>query len=297
LTKLAFAVMALTTVHATLNAANVTLPLWPNGAPGPRANSEAEKDSTTEKDNKPGGRPVIRLTNISAPSLTVYKPASGDTGAAVVVFPGGSYRILAWDLEGTEICEWLNSIGATAVLVKYRVPEPADIPRYQEPLQDAQRALGLVREHATEWHIDPAKIGVLGFSAGGHLSVMVSNTFEKRTYEPVDEADQKDCRPDFAVLIYPAYLTTQDLQKLAPEVQVTAKTPPSFIVQTEDDPVHVEGSLLYYRALKDAKVQAEMHLFSTGGHGYGMRQTKDAVTGWPKLAEAWMRSRGILSGQ
>jgi acetyl esterase/lipase len=271
------------------------VPLFPKGVPGGKQDLGPEIDTTTAKDNMVAGRAVIRTGNVSEPSIAFYPASSHNSGATVIVFPGGGYRILALDLEGTEICEWLNSIGVNAAVVKYRVPEPKDVPRYQEPLQDAQRAISYIRSHAEEWHLDPKRIGVLGFSAGGHLAAMASTSFEKRTYEAQDKADEVSCRPDFAILIYPAYLATGDkLDTLAPEVLVKADTPPSFLVQTEDDPVHVETSLVYYKALKDAKVPAEMHLFNVGGHGYGMRpDPAKPVTEWPKLAEAWMKSRGI----
>lgn len=288
---------ALVLSASMLIAAPQSIPLFPKGVPGGKRDLGPEKDMTTAKENLVVGRSVIRLGNVTEPSLAFYPaPASNNTGAAVIVFPGGGYSILAYDLEGTEVCEWLNSIGVNGVLVKYRVPEPANVPRYEGPLQDAQRAVGYVRSRAAEWKIDPARIGVLGFSAGGHLSALISNSFNKRTYPSQDAADEVSCRPDFTVLIYPAYLPTgEKLDVLAPEIQVTANTPPAFVIQTEDDPVHVENSLVYYRALKDAKVPVEMHLFSVGGHGYGLRpDPKKPVTRWPALAEAWFKSRGII---
>ena len=275
---------------------HVTLNLWPHGAPGAQANASAEADMTTAKDNMIAGKPVIRLGNVSTPTLTVYSPNAKNTGAAVVVFPGGAYRILAIDLEGTEVCDWLNSVGATCVLVKYRVPDSGPYPKSSAALQDAQRAVGLVREHAAEWHIDPQRIGVLGFSAGAHLSAALSTHFEQRLYDPVDAADQLSCRPDFAAIVYPGYLAWSE-KNFAPneEIPVTNKTPPTFIVQTEDDPVHVENSTVYFLALKNAKVPVEMHLFASGGHGYGLRRTELPVTEWPKLVERWMRTIRMMS--
>jgi acetyl esterase/lipase len=276
--------------------------LWPAGLPalpgaaGPKFEPGPEHDTTTAKDNLVAGKTVIRTGNVTEPALTFYAaPLQTNTGAMVVVFPGGGYRILALDLEGTEICLWLNSIGVNAALLKYRVPEPPAVPRYAAPLQDAQRAVGIVRSHAADWHIDAHRIGVLGFSAGGHLAALLSNDYDSRSYPFFDDADRASCRPDFAVLIYPAYLTRdEDRTLLAPEFKVTAHTPPTFLIQTEDDTVHVENSLSYYRALTAAKVSAEMHLFSTGGHGYGLRPTPEAVSQWPVLAEAWFRTRGLL---
>ena len=193
------------------------------------------------------------------------------------------------------MCDWLNSIGVTGILLKYRVPARKGLPNYVPPLQDAQRAMGYVRQHALEWNIDPQKIGVLGFSAGGHLAAALSTNYSKRTYEPVDGADQLSCRPDFAVVIYPGLLVPRNnLEKLNPEFTVTANTPPTFLAQAEDDPVRVENSLLYYQALLKAKAPVEMHLYPAGGHGYGLRRTEKLVTTWPARAEEWMRSLKML---
>jgi len=284
-------------------AAEKAILLWPNGAPGPEFKPGPEGDATTAKDNLVAGKPVIRLGNVTEPSVTFY-PAprnnniNNDTGATVVVFPGGGYHILALDLEGTEVCAWLNSLGVNAALVKYRVPEPPGVPRYAAPLQDAQRAVGLVRSRAAEWHLDPNRIGLLGFSAGGHLAALLSNDYQQRTYPLSDDADRVSCRPDFTILIYPAYLTANDDGKtLAPEFHITAETPPTFLIQTEDDPVHVENSLVYFRALKENKVKAEMHLFGSGGHGYGLRPSPEPVTNWPRLAEGWLHARGIFNSK
>jgi acetyl esterase/lipase len=273
-----------------------TIVLWPGGAPGETGEIGPERDTTTSESNLVSGKPVIRLGNVSAPSLTIYKPPKGkSTGAAVLVFPGGGYNILAMDLEGTEICRWLNSIGVTGVLVKYRVPAKRDGPRAGAPLQDAQRAVRIVRQNAKSWGVDPARIGVLGFSAGGHLAAAVSNNYEKATYDAIDDVDQLSSRPDFTVLIYPAYLTLRNNpQKLPPDLRVTSNTPPTFIVQTEDDTVPVEGTLGYYAALKAAKVPAEMHIYAVGGHGYGLRPSAAPVSVWPKRAEEWLRWSGIL---
>lgn len=261
---------------ATLSAQTV-LSLWPNA----HTDLGPEHDTTTEKDNQPGGRRVIRLTDVTAPTMTVYRAAKDkNTGAAVIVFPGGGYRILALDLEGTEVCEWLNSIGVTALLVKYRVPQSPDVPRYQAPLADAQRALAMAREHAGEWNIDRQRIGVLGFSAGGHLSAALLQTAD---------------HPAFAVLVYPAYLSIEDKgQEIAAEVAPKPGTPPLFIVQAEDDKAFIQGTLLYYRALVSVKIPAELHIYETGGHGYGLRPSEHPVTGWPHLVEAWMRLHRLI---
>jgi len=267
-------------------------------APGAPTNLPPEVDTSTAKDGLIAGRPLVRLTNVVTPTLTLYKPAGNANGAAVVVFPGGGYRILAIDLEGTEVCDWLNSAGITCVLLKYRVPDTGPYPKSNAALQDAQRAMGLVRQHAAEWGIDPNRIGVLGFSAGGHLSAAISNLYEKRLYDPIDDADKLSCRPDFSVVVYPGYLALAD-QNFAPNADIhpTAKTPPTFIVQAEDDPVHVENAVVYFMQLKNAKVPAELHLYAEGGHGYGLRRTALPVTAWPREVEKWLHTIKILPAE
>jgi acetyl esterase/lipase len=273
----------------------LTVSIWPKAAPGAVENPAAEADMTTAKDRPIAGKPIVRLGNVSKPTITLFSPKENNTGAAVVVFPGGAYRILAIDLEGTEVCDWLNTIGVTCVLLKYRVPDSGPLPKSQAALQDAQRAVGLVRAHAAEWHIDPNKIGVLGFSAGAHLAAALSTHFEQRLYDAVDAADRQSCRPDFAVVVYPGYLALSEQNFAAnAEINPTEKTPPSFIVQTEDDPVHVENATSYFLQLKNAKVPAELHIYAEGGHGYGLRKTEQPVTGWPKLVETWLHTIAVL---
>ncbi|HKN75464.1 MAG TPA: alpha/beta hydrolase [Candidatus Acidoferrum sp.] len=274
---------------------HTTLDVWPHGAPGAPAHPAPEADTTTAKDNLIAGKPLVRLGNVSTPTLTLYTPADKNTGAAVVVFPGGAYRILAIDLEGTEVCEWLNSAGITCVLLKYRVPGTGPFPKSSAALQDAQRALGIVRSHAAEWHIDPKRIGVLGFSAGAHLAAALSTHFDKRLYDPVDAADQISCRPDFAVIVYPGYLAIAEQNFAAnADIHPTEQTPTSFIVQAEDDSVHAENSIVYFLALKNAKVPAELHIYAQGGHGYGLRRTELPVTAWPQLVETWLHTIQVL---
>jgi acetyl esterase/lipase len=274
---------------------HVTISIWPHGAPGAKPNPDPEVDTTTATENLVAGKPLIRLGNVSVPTITVYSPKNKNSGTAIVVFPGGAYHILAIDLEGTEVCEWLNSIGVTCVLLKYRVPDSGPYPKSSLALQDAQRAVGIVRSRAAEWHIDPNRIGVLGFSAGAHLAAALSTHFDQRLYEGVDAADQVSCRPDFAVIVYPGYLANPE-QDFAPnaDIHVTEKTPPAFIVQAEDDPVHVENATNYFLALKDAKVPAELHIYAQGGHGYGLRHTALPVTDWPKLVENWLGTMHML---
>jgi len=275
----------------------ITMPIWPSSAPGTATgDAPAEADTTTAKDRGVAGKPVIRLGNVSSPTITIYKQSHATAAVpAVVVFPGGGYHILAIDLEGTEVCDWLDSAGIACVLLKYRVPETGPYPKSSAALEDAQRAVGLVRQHATEWNIDPNRVGVLGFSAGGHLAAALSTHFEKRLYDPVDAADQLSCRPDFAIVIYPGYLAL-DEQSMAtnPEIQPTAQTPPTIIVQAEDDPVHVENATNYFLQLKNAKVPAELHIYADGGHGYGLRRTELPVTAWPLLVEKWLQTIKVL---
>jgi acetyl esterase/lipase len=276
---------------------HVTLNIWPGAVPGAPANPPAEADTTTEKDNLIAGRPLIRLGNVSVPTLTLYNAKQGVSGAgpAVVVFPGGGYNILAIDLEGTEVCDWFTSAGVNCVLLKYRVPKTGPYPKSPAALQDAQRAMGLVREHAQEWGIDPKRVGVLGFSAGGHLAATLSTHYEQRVYDPIDAADKLSCRPDFAVVVYPGYLALADKNFAPnPDINPTADTPPTFIVQAEDDPVHVENAVVYFLALKNAKVPAELHIYAQGGHGYGLRRTALPVTTWPQAVETWLHTIGVL---
>ena len=265
--------------------------LFPKGAPG-------EQTKLIEKalpeGGKVGGASVLRLSGVSDPTITIY-PASDEvaTGAAMVVCPGGGYEILAYDLEGDEICQWLNEIGVTAVLLKYRVPRRTGLEKHTAPLQDVQRAISLVRSKAEELNLDPQRIGVMGFSAGAHLAAMASTSYDKRTYPEVDAADKVSCKPDFCLLVYPAYLDGPNFT-IAPELKVTAQTPPTMLVQTEDDKSYINSSLFYYYALKEVGVPATMHLYSKGGHGYGLRDTGNAVNEWPYRAEEWFMELGVI---
>jgi acetyl esterase/lipase len=277
------------------SADHVTLPIWPGTPPGEPANLPPEADMNAAGTKTMAGRPYVRLGNVSTPTITLYKPKGANTGAAVVVFPGGGYQILSMDLEGTEVCDWLNSIGVNCVLLKYRVPDSGPYPKSAFALEDAQRAMGLVRQHAAEWGIDADRVGVLGFSAGGHLAAAISNYYDHRLYDPVDAADKLSCRPDFAVVLYPGYLALADKNFAPnPDIQPTANTPPTFLLQAEDDPVHVENAVVYFLALKNANVPAELHVYAQGGHGYGLRPRDLPIMGWPALVETWMRTIKIL---
>jgi acetyl esterase/lipase len=284
------------------SAGHTEIPIWPGAAPGLKPVSGPETVTTSKK--LIGGLPVTAVTNVTRPTMTVYAPNGKNTGAAVVVIPGGGFQILAIDLEGTDVCEWLTAKGMTCIVLKYRVPgipyvwqcdcRPHNFELSVPSLQDVQRTMRLVRFHAADWHIDPHKIGVLGFSAGGFLVAEISTNFDRNLYPPVDAADKESARPDFAMPIYPGHLATDD-GKFNPNVPVSGKTPPTFLVQAEDDYVDgVNQSLVYYTALAKAKVPAEMHLYAHGGHAFGLRPTKFPITGWPALAEAWLRTIGIV---
>jgi len=280
------------------------IPIWPANPPDSRPASGPETVTKTGAKDLVAGRPWTYVQNVSRPTTTIYTPTVTNTGAAVVVFPGGGYEILAIDLEGSEVCEWLTSKGIACVLPKYRVPAPRSDPNWRAfpespmALEDAQRTVGLVRLHAAEWHIDPRKVGVLGFSAGGHLVAAISTHFAQRLYPAVDDADKESCRPDFAVAIYPGHLWMGKDLALNSAVPVTSQTPPTFLLQNEDDKVDgVNQSLVYYLALKNAGVPVEMHLYAQGGHAFGLRRTKFPATGWPQLVETWLATIGMISGK
>ena len=286
-------------------AGHTQIPIWPGVVPNARPYSGPETLKVDDKDLV-AGKPWFYINNVSRPTITVYSPKSNNTGAAVVVFPGGGYQILAIDLEGTEVCDWLTSRGITCVLLKYRVPGESKLPKSgaypesPEALEDAQRAVGLVRFRAAEWHIDPHKIGVLGFSAGGHLVAAMSVHFDKRLYPAVDAADKGSCRPDFAVAIYPGHLWVHRESSsidLNPDIRsrITKQTPPTFLLQNENDDVDgVEQSLAYYVGLERIGVPVEMHLYAQGGHAFGLRKTNLPTTEWPLLVERWLKTISIV---
>jgi acetyl esterase/lipase len=284
-------------------AGHTQIPIWPGTAPDVQRVPGPETE-TRNPDKLIGGLPVTAMTNVTRPTMTVYAPQGKNTGAAVVVIPGGGFQILAIDLEGTDVCDWLTSKGITCVLLKYRVPSvpyvwqtdsrPHNLSLSVPSLQDVQRTMRLVRFHAAQWHIDPHKIGVLGFSAGGFLVAEISTNFERHLYPSVDDADKESGRPDFAMPIYPGHLATDD-GKLNPNVPVSSKTPPTFLVQAEDDYVDgVNQSLVYYTALAKAQVPAEMHIYAHGGHAFGLRPTSNPITHWPALAETWLGTIGMI---
>lgn len=278
------------------------VPIWPDSPPD--AQPVCGMEYAKAGDSLVAGMPWVAVGNVSQPTMTVYAPKGVNTGAAIVVFPGGGFKILAIDLEGTEVCDWLTSRGITAILLKYRVPYSGQYwddqtkreteAKAPTALEDAQRTVRLVRFHAAGWHIDPHKIGILGFSAGGYMVAQMSTRFGHRLYLAVDAADEESCRPDFAVALYPGHLSLADNSfGLNPDIDshITLQTPPTFLLQDEDDHVdRVEDSLSYYAALKRVGVHVEMHLYATGGHAFGLRRTREPVTEWPKLVETWLRT-------
>ena len=264
--------------------------LWPGKAPGEKGDIGPEKIEPPKEEPKP----IVRITNVTEPTITVFKPsAEKDTGAAVLICPGGGYSILAFNHEGEDVARWLNSHGVTGVLLKYRVPRRAGLPKHLAPLQDAQRAMSLVRARADQWKIDPKRIGILGFSAGGHLAAAASCNFDQRQYEPIDEIDRQSCRPDFAVLVYPAYLVEKD--SLAPEIRVTKENPPTLFIHAADDRISPENSIAMFRALRQQGVPAELHVYGSGGHGFGMHENGQPVNRWPDRAADWMKQHGWLN--
>jgi acetyl esterase/lipase len=281
---------ALLSMHTFSNAAPLEpIPLWPAGVPG-----EADLKLPAESIELKGDYQIEIMSNVSQPTLTMF-PAEQPNGAAVLVLPGGGYNILAYSHEGTEVCEWLNSLGITAGLLKYRVPRRENLEKHEAPLQDVQRAIGMMRTRAEEWKIASDRIGILGFSAGGHLAAMGLTSDGTRSYEADPKFEAVDCVPNFAVLVYAAYLTDEkDPDKLSTEVVVTEKTGPTFLVVAHDDSKFVEGSARFYIEMKRKERPCELHIFAKGGHGFGFKNTKEEIQQWPALAAKWMETMGIL---
>jgi acetyl esterase/lipase len=281
----------------------LTLPLWTHTTPEPPQTTDPETDLTKPTDGLISGHRTARLTNITVPTLTVYPPHGQNTGAAVLVFPGGGYRILAWDGEGLDPCHWLNSIGITCILVKYRVPQPngdaGHYPADPADLEDAQQAMRLTRAHAADWHLDPAHIGVMGFSAGANLAVLLcthpNDDHIASTPAAPDVPSTLSARANFAILVYPAYLVLPpDNTQLDPVYSPNEFTPSTLLIQAENDRGYGRNALVYYGALLDAHIPAELHYYATGGHGFGMHPPNAPEENWPRLATAWLRSINIL---
>ena len=280
--------------------------IWPTGAPDMEGIAlPPERVDKTKAPDVVAGRPYTAVYNVATPTMTIFPPKGRNTGVSMVVFPGGGFQLLAMDLEGTEICDWMTSKGITCVLLRYRVPKSNDgydedchcrvKPKVLRSLQDAQRTIKLVRSRAKELKIDPHKVGVIGFSAGGFLVAQTSNIFTSE-YKPVDDVDKLSSRPDFAIALYPGHLCRDpDEPELNPDIHVTKETPPTFLLQAWDDPVDDRcNSTVYARALDDAGVPSEVHLFAKGKHGFGIRPTKKPITHWPTLVETWLKEIGIM---
>lgn len=297
---LVIAALAMLFPAASRSAADgpLVVPVWPGKAPGDYGTIGEEKfrspDNAPTKDAK-------WLTNVTKPTLTVYRPPEEkNTRTAMLVCPGGGYWNLAWDLEGEELAAWLNTAGITGIVLKYRVPrrpgQPVELPA-PLPLLDAQRAVSLVRSRAAEWRIDPERIGMVGFSAGGHLALATATNFDRRGYEPIDAVDKVSCRPDFAAAVYSGYLVGKEPGVLAPHIRIPTGTPPVLLVHAGDDTVSdVENSVVMYGALKRAGVPAELHVYASGGHGFGVRPTDRPCSTWTERCIAWLRSQGMLKG-
>jgi acetyl esterase/lipase len=271
------------------------LDLWPGKPPGETKDLPPETDTATPKDNPVGDRRIQKITNVSKPTLAVYRPDKAkDTGAAVIVCPGGGHRILAYDHEGTEVAEWLAANGVTGIVLKYRVPAREESRRWRAAVQDAQRAVRVVRARAGDWGIDPKRIGILGFSAGGETAGLTAILHAQSQYDPADDADKQSGRPDFAALIYPGGFLEKGNNALKDYVKPTKATPPMFLAHAFDDPVDVRNSLLLATELKAVGVSCELHVYATGGHGYGMRNTGHPVNTWPQRCLEWMIKQGYL---
>lgn len=268
--------------------------LWPAKPPSETQELPPEADTSQPESGLVAGRRVIRLGNVSTPQLAIYRPEQLDTGAAVVICPGGGHRILAWDLEGTEVAEWLNSLGITGIVLKYRVPFRDAEKKWLAAVQDAQRAVSLVRSRAEAWGLDRQRIGILGFSAGGEVAGRTA-LLDQRQYEAQDEMDQASNRPDFAVLVYPAYFVDEGQATLREDIRATTDVPPFFLVHAFDDGVTPLSSILLAAELRRVGVPAELHLYATGGHGFGLRRTDEPCTSWPDRCTDWLRRQGVLA--
>ncbi len=292
--ELAALLLALSSSPLMFAAGSLEIKLWPGNVPG-EENFQVPPPNPNAKQPKDDG--ILRIALVTEPTLTLFRaPADKANGTAVLVCPGGAYNILAFDKEGTEIAEWLNSIGITAAVLKYRVPRrDKDMP-HAAPLQDAQRGQRLMRQNSDAWGIKPGAVGILGFSAGGNLTVMAGTHWDETTYPRQDVADELSCRPDFMIPIYPAYLGDEKTPgPMNPLVRVTKETPPTFIAVTHDDLLRGVNAALFYVELKKAAVPAELHIYTQGGHGYGLRPSQDPVHTWPQRCEEWLRAMNFLT--
>jgi len=272
--------------------------IWPKGLPAGSVVVDPKKVEQLKA--KEAVHPRGHLLYVDSPSLTVYPaPAEKANGCAVVICPGGAYNVLAWQHEGVALAEWFNSIGVSAFILKYRVPRRSPDNMHWEPMQDVQRAIRLVRHDAKKYKIDPHRIGTLGFSAGGHLTVMSGVQYETKCYDPVDEADKQSARPDFICPIYAAYMADgykDNVAELGSLITVTKNTPPTFMAVTWDDSFRGAQSALLFARLREHKVPAELHAYTRGGHGYGIRESANPVSTWHHHLGAWLKVSGFLEG-
>jgi len=280
----------------------IVVPIWPGKVPGDLGISGEEKFIQLQVAGKPyqvAGKSTKWLTNVTKPALTVYPPPQDkNTGLAMLICPGGGYHNLGWDVEGEEVAEWLNSVGMTGIILKYRCPRrPGDVKGEPPlgPLIDAQRAMSLLRSNAKQWQIDPAKIGMIGFSAGGHLVGATATNFHKRAYQPIDDIDKISCRPDFAIMLYSGYFKLKDKDELSPTIGLPAGIPPLFLVHATDDPIsEVDNTIKMYLAMKHVGASAEMHIYSSGGHGFAVRKVDQLCATWTDRCLEWLRTQGFL---
>lgn len=277
--------------------------LWPGPVPdetGPPIGPERTRLSPKlDRRQVEVTEPTLLVTHVSRPTITIRRPPKDqDVGAALLICPGGGYWDLYWQLEGEEVARWLNSIGVTGIILKYRVPRRPDEPKglpARRPLQDAQRAIRLVRTRAGEWGLSPSRIGIIGFSAGGHLAIATATSFEKRTYEPVDDIDQASSRPDLAVLVYPGYLKDKERDELAPWLSIPAGTPPVFLSHGGADLISPpEHSLVLFQALRRAGIPAELHIYANAAHDFGVRPSEHPCSTWTRSCADWLRHQGFL---
>jgi acetyl esterase/lipase len=293
-------ILALLVARAALSSDPIVIDLWPGKPPGD-AGISGEESSRIYNSSIVG--PTKLITNVRKPTLTIYSPPQDkNTGTAVIICPGGGYWNLFWELEGEEVAAWLNSVGITGIILKYRVPRRPGEVRGEPaggPLLDAQRAISLVRSRAAEWHVDPQRLGMVGFSAGGHLALAAATRFEKRAYKPIDAIDEASCRPDFAILCYSGYLKATDKDSIRDDITIPATTPPIFLAHANDDSTKIggsdaENSAFMYIALKRANIPVELHIFASGNHDFGVRQNDKLPSAWPQLCLNWLRSLDLL---
>jgi acetyl esterase/lipase len=297
--SIAFWIASLFVSSAAIAAEPLVIDLWPGKPPGELPVRGAEK---TFIHTSPLYGTNSLITNVTKPTLTVYlPPRDRNTGTAMVICPGGGYWDLYWVLEGEQVAAWLNSQGMAGIILKYRVPRPPGVPESETPVGpqlDAQRAVSTVRSRAEEWGINPRRIGIIGFSAGGHLALATATGFARRTYEPIDSIDQVSCRPDFAVLCYGGYLKARDRDEIWPGLHIPPDTPPVMLVHASDDTMsRSDQSVIAYLALSRAGIPVEMHIYATGEHDFGVRQDDRLPSSWPQLCVSWLRSRGLLESR